>query len=291
MSNLSELRQHLYAIEQTRQITNAMYLLSTSRMKKAMQNIDFNILYMKRLRSTVKDILSKTKHNEIHNRFIDEQNEGKVLFVVITSDKGLCGGYNSEIIKLAKEKMSEHKNFILLSIGSIGSDTFINQGITPDYTSYDILQHPSLYMANKIAENIIGLYIKHQVKQAYIVYTEYVSSAVQTPVCRRILPLLRRDFLDLEYELTYTAQPLFEPSVDAVFENVVSSYVSGFLYDVFMQASASENSARMAAMQNATENADKMIAQLSAKINEARQIAITNEIIEIAAASDVSGAV
>lgn len=291
MSNMSELRQHLYAIEQTRQITNAMYLLSTSRMKKAMQNIDFNILYMKRLRSTVKDILSKTKHSEIHNRFIDEQNEGRVLFLVITSDKGLCGGYNSDIVKLASEKISEFESPILVSIGSIGSDMFINNGITPDYTFYDILQHPSLYMANKIAENIINLYIKHQVKQTYIIFTEYESSAVQTAVCKRILPLLRRDFLDLEYELKYTAEPLFEPSVDAVFDNVVSAYLSGYLYDVFMQCSASENSARMTAMQNATENADKMIAGLSSEINAQRQLAITNEIIEIAAASNIEGAV
>ena len=291
MANLNELRQHLHAVEQTRQITNAMYLISAARMKKAMQNIDFNLMYMKRLRSTMKDILSKTKRNSIHNRFIEEQGEGNALFVTITADKGLCGGYNSSLVELTLEKMKEHENAVLASIGGVGSDLFVAKGVTPDYKWYDLSLHPSLYMARLIAENFIEMYTHHQVNEAYIVYMEYLSAGVQKPVCRRILPLLRRDFLDLEYECNYTARPIYEPSVDQVFLEIVPLYISGFIYDVFMQSAASENAARMAAMQSATNNADSMIASLSAEINAVRQLEITNEIIEIAAASEISGAV
>lgn len=291
MANLTELRQHLHAVEQTRQITNAMYLISAARMKNAMQNIDYNLMYMRRLRATMKDILSKTKRSEIHNRFIEQQGEGGTLFVVVTADKGLCGGYNSSIVELAMEKMSEHQDVILASLGGVGSDMFVSKGITPDYTRYDISLHPSLYIARQISEQFIDLYVHHKVREAYVVYMEYVSAGLQRPVCRRILPLLRRDFLDLEYEFNYTARPIYEPSVEQVFLEMVPLYVSGFVYDVFMQSAASENAARMEAMQSATDNADGMIASLSAEINAVRQLEITNEIIEIAAASEITGAV
>ena len=108
MENISELKQHLHAIEQTRQISNAMYLLSTSRMKKSMQNIDYNLDYMRKLRATIKDIISKTKHNMLTDPFIELTEGGKALFFVITSDKGLCGGYNSAVFNLAMKKMTIH---------------------------------------------------------------------------------------------------------------------------------------------------------------------------------------
>ncbi len=291
MANLSELRQHLPVANQTRQITNAMYLLSSSRMKKAMQNIDYNLLYMRRLRATMKDILSKTKRSEIHNRYIEYQGEGSTLFIAVTADKGLCGSYNSDIVKLTLKEMAGREGAILASIGSVGSDMFISKGVSPEYTWYDILQHPSLYMARKISEKVIEAYNLHEVNEAYVVYTEYVSAGVQRPVCRRILPLLRRDFLDLEYEYQYNCRPIYEPSVEQVFLELVPLYTSCFIYDVFMQAAASENAARMTAMQSATDNADKMIAELTSEINAVRQLQVTNEIIEIAAASDIAGAV
>ena len=124
----------------------------------------------------------------------------------------------------------------------------------------------------------------------YIVYTEFVNSSVQTPKCVRLLPLLRRDYTDVSYEYNYQAQAIYEPSIEKVFEHLVYQYITGFMYDVFMQSSASENIARMTAMQNATRNADEMTAALSAQLNAARQLQITNEITEIAAACE-AGAV
>lgn len=291
MSNISEYKNRLHAVKQTRQITGAMYLLSTSRMKKAMQNIDFNLTYLKRLRGTIKDILSKTKHNDIHNRYIEEQGDGAVMFIVVSSDKGLCGSFNSDIADTAIEQIQECDNTVVLSLGSVGSSMLRAKGVNPDYSWDGALQHPNLIMADYITESLMQLYREHEVCEARVIYTEYKNPSVQTVVTRRLLPLLRRDFLDIEYEYKYTAYPIYEPDVETVFDSLVRQYVSGFMYDVFMQSAASENSARMKAMQSATDNADEMIADLSAKLNAARQLAITNEIIEITAASDVSGAV
>lgn len=291
MSSMGELKAHLNAVKQTRQITNAMYLLSTSRMKKAMQNIDFNLAYLNKLRVTIKDILSKAKHNDIHNRFIEQQGEGQTLFIAVSSDKGLCGGFNSAVAELTAKKMSEREEPLLFSVGSIGTSLLSAKGLHPTYSKNSMLRVPTLDAAEAVASAIIELYRKHEVNEAFVVYTQYESSAVQKPVCRRLLPLLRRDFTDLEYEYKYTAYPIYEPNVSAVFENLVSHYVTGFMYDVFMQSTASENCARMSAMQSATENADGMIAELSAKINAERQLAITNEITEISAAAEIEGAV
>ena len=291
MNNMNELRQHYRAVGQTRQITNAMYLLATAQMKKSMQNIGYNLEYMKRLRGTMKDILSKTKRNDLKNRFIMEQDEGRALFVAVTADKGMCGSYNADVVKKTLAEIGKYEHPILCSLGSIGSQLFVNKGYRPDYTWTDTLQHPSVYLTKQITRTIIDLYIKHEVKEAYIVYTEYVNSAVQQVVCRRFLPLLRRDFLDLDYEYNYSALPIYEPSVEAVFEHIVPEYLVCFLYDVLMQAATCENSARMNAMQNATKNADEMIADLSQQISAMRQLAITNEITEIAAAGEIQGAV
>lgn len=291
MENISELKQHLRAIEQTRQISNAMYLLSTSRMKKSMQNIDYNLLYLKRLRSTIKDIISKTKHNMLSDPFLELTEGGKALFFVISSDKGLCGGYNSDVVNLAMEKMREYPETVVYSLGLKGTEMFVNHGITPEHSWYGASQRPSLHLARELGNHIVDLYDDCAVSEVYIVYTEYVNSAVQKPVCKRVLPILRRDFDDVEYENKYTADVLYEPDLQTVFDRMAPQYIIGMMYDVMMQSAASENAARMTAMQSATENADKMIAKLSEQINSVRQLIITNEITEIAAASNVQGAV
>lgn len=291
MENISELKQHLHAIEQTRQISNAMYLLSTSRMKKSMQNIDYNLDYMRKLRATIKDIISKTKHNMLTDPFIELTEGGKALFFVITSDKGLCGGYNSAVFNLAMKKMSRYDKPVVYSYGYKGTEMFLNHGITPDDSMYGASQRPSLYSARALGERIVELYDDCAVSEVYIVYTEYVNSAVQRPVCKRVLPLLRRDFDDVEYENKYLADVLYEPDLQTVFDRMVPQYIIGMMYDIMMQSAASENAARMTAMQNATKNADEMIGDLSRKINAARQLMITNEITEIAAATNIKGAV
>lgn len=289
MSNVNEIKQHLKAVEQTRQITNAMYLLSTSGMKKAMQHIDFNLLYLKRLRATIKDILSKTKNNNLTNRFIEDKGCGTAVFVVITSDKGLCGGYNSSVMKLACEQIAKHENPMVISLGITGDRMFREKGIKPEYSWYGASQHPTMNLASQVAEKLIELYLTRDYHEVYIVYTEYVSTAVQVPRCVRLLPLLRRDFQDVDTEGDKTAQMIFEPSVEVVFDQLVYQYVTGFMYDVFMQSATSENIARMTAMQNATHNADDMLKQLSTQLNAARQLQITNEITEISAATEMGG--
>jgi F-type H+-transporting ATPase subunit gamma len=212
---------------------------------------------------------------------------GSAVFVIVTSDKGLCGGYNSSVVNLALEKMKEHKNPMVISLGIIGDRLFKSHGIEPAFSWYGASQHPTLNLAGQVASKLIELFLTNDYKEVYLVYTEYISSAVQTPCVKRLLPLLRRDFLDIDFESDKRAQVIYEPSVEVVFEQIVYQYVTGFMYDVFMQSAVSENIARMNAMQSATKNADEMIAELSKELNAARQLQITNEITEIAAATEL----
>ena len=291
MENISELKQRLNAVTQTRQITNAMYLLATSRMKHSMQNIDYNLSYMRKLRFAIRDIVSKTKHNALSDPFIELTEGGKALFFVITSDKGLCGGYNTAVVNMAMQKMEEYSETVLYSLGLKGTELFAAKGMTPDDNWYGASQKPSLHLARQIGGQIVDLYDDCTVSEVYIVYTEYVTSTLQRPVCKRILPLLRRDFDDVDYHPQNDTRLIYEPDPEQVYNEMVPQYITGLVYDILMQSAASENAARMNAMQSATRNADEMIAKLQEKINAARQLAITNEITEIAAATSAEGAV
>ena len=291
MENISELKQRLNAVTQTRQITNAMYLLATSRMKHSMQNIDYNLSYMRKLRFAIRDIVSKTKHNALSDPFIELTEGGKALFFVITSDKGLCGGYNTAVVNMAMQKMEEYSETVLYSLGLKGTELFAAKGMTPDDNWYGASQKPSLHLARQIGGQIVDLYDDCTVSEVYIVYTEYVTSTLQRPVCKRILPLLRRDFDDVDYHPQNDTRLIYEPDPEQVYNEMVPQYITGLVYDILMQSAASENAARTNAMQSATRNADEMIAKLQEKINAARQLAITNEITEIAAATSAEGAV
>ena len=288
MESISELKQRLHAVTQTRQICNATYLLATSRVKQSMQNIDFNLSYMQKLRSCIRDIILKTKNNEVTDPFLELTPGGKALFFVITSDKGLCGAYNSSVVNTALKKMEEYPGqTVLCSLGLKGTEQFVSRGIKPDDNWYGASQKPSLPLAQEISNQIIDLYDTSGVSEVYAIYTEYVNAGLQKPVCRRILPLLPEDFADIAPTENYDIPVLYEPDAETVYNEMVPQYVTGMVYDILMQSAASENAARMTAMQSAAKNADEMITGLTAQIHAARQTGITNEITEIAAALGV----
>ena len=290
MSRANEIKQHLKGVEQTRQITNAMYLLSTSRMKKSMENIDFNLLYLKNLRTAINNVITTAANNNLRNKFTEDNGLGSAVVVVVTSDKGLCGGYNSAVAEKAFEELKRHKSPAVISLGLIGDEICKSKGIPVLHSWYGASQHPTRRLAAQVAGRLIPLYLTDDYHEIYIVYTEYVNSAVQRPVCRRLLPLLEEDFGDIVREAgAGESQTIFEPSARVVFDYLVTQYVTGFMYDVFMQSATSENIARMTAMQNATRNADEMIKHLSEQLNAERQLQITNEITEISAAAELNG--
>jgi len=288
MKNASDINRNLVAIKQTRQITNAMYLLSVARMKKGMSHIDYNDSYMKRIRATIKDILQKSPN--VRNMFLNQKKheDRKDLFLVLASDKSLCGSYNNNIANLAIEEIQKHQNYIIHTSGIFAAELLKAHNLEIAHEWAGAAQSPSVYHARMIAETIVEMYKSKEIDSAYVVFTDYINPLKQEACCKKLLPLALEDFDDTEIEYNYTADIIYEPSIEEAFKMLVPQYAVGFIFSCLCQTSVSEHIARMNAMQSSTKNADEMIKKLSFEFNQARQIAITNEITEIAAATELT---
>ncbi len=285
MSNLNEVRQHIGAVSQTRKITNAMYLLSTSRMRRAILHADYNHEYFIRVRTSMRGILARSE-SVSHPYLVEHPKEERAAFIVIAGDKGLCGSYNENVLNLAYERMQQYQKCYLATIGIVATQFFIKKGITPDMEYLGVAQNPTLTDARRIVEQVFDIYDAGTMDQVFIVSTRFINSMVQKPHCARLLPLEMADYIDIETEVEEHGDLLFLPSDQAAFDMLVPQYAIGLLYGSLVQAIASEHSARMNAMQQATKNADDMIKRLNKEYNTARQFAVTQEIVEIVGAAN-----
>ena len=285
MSSLGEIKGHISAIEQTRQITNAMYLISASKMRSTIKKIDYNVKYMARLRSTMKDILLHTDDLSGYH-FIRRRKESRnVLIILVTGDKGMCGGYNLNAVSKFKETEEQFagEGIRIGAVGIVGEEFLEGRGTPPDYKWRGVIQDPTLYSARQIAAAVIDEYDSGRADEIYMVYTKYKNSMVQTADVMQLLPIELEDFEDVGVEFAERTQLNFEPSPKAVFANLVPQYLIALIFNMLVQSSTGEYAARMNAMQTSTSNADEMLAGLRFEYNRTRQLDITNEIIEIAA--------
>ncbi len=285
--NPAEIKDHIRAIEQTRQITNAMYLLSTSRMRKTMKMIDYNVSYMVRLRATMKDIFLHTEIPVNHPYLNGHPEVKSSLFIVISGDKGLCGSYHSSLFSFTEEKLRKHAsaNSRIGVIGIAAEEYFRHGGVEPDYSWRGVIQKPTLYQVRIITDTVLEEYQAGRLDKVYVIYTHYENATLQEPTMIKLLPLSVENLKDVGVEYHYRGDMLFDPSPETVFERVVPQFIVASLFNAITQSSISEHAARMNAMQTATQNADEMIARLQAEYNAGRQLAITNELSEIAAAA------
>lgn len=283
--NLSSIRHEAKAVEETRQITNAMYLLSTSRMKKAMQVIEYNQTYMQRIRAAVKDILRTS--GSLHHKYTHGSGK-RAAYLIISADKSMCGAYNFNVIDCAVNHIkTQSETPFIANVGICGAELLKARGYEADMDWLGASQKPSLYYARQIAEHLINLYDSDEISDIYVVFTRYINSAVQKSECFKLLPLSMDIFDDVNIEYDYQAQVLYQPSPMEVFNTMVPQYCIGIIYGILNHASASEHAARMNSMQSATHNADRMIEELNFEYNTARQSAITAEITEIASAVEI----
>lgn len=287
MAEIHEIRKRMSAVTQTRKITNAMYLISSTRMKRAAKRVGYNRDYFSRIRATIKDILSKSK--DIEHPYLDERGNGRAAFLIIAGDKGLCGSYNSAVLKFAENLLKEHDVHYIETVGLMATDFFKKHGREPDAEIFLASQNPSLHLTRLIVQNLFRLYDTNLIDEVYIVYTAFINTAVQYPSCVRLLPLTLEDFADVVPEYNYNADMLYEPSPKEVFNNLVPQYAVGLIYGALTQSHTSEHCARMNAMQSSTKNADEMLETLTREFHTERQLAITNEMVEVTAgASSVS---
>jgi len=281
-----EIRVRMNSIQQTRKITNAMYLISSAKLRKAKQEWDQTRPYFQALKAEVKRIFRTSGHVESRYLYPDEGElppDGTYGFLVITADKGLAGAYNQNVLKEAHRLMQEHPQTKLFVVGEYGRQYFQRHQVPIERSFLYTAQNPTMQRAREITAELLDRFDKGELQKIFVIYTDMKNSLTENVSATRILPFHRSAFTAPTDEKRITEPFEFFPSVTQVLENIVPSYVSGFIYSALIDSFCSEQSARMNAMNSANENAEKMLGELALAYNRIRQAAITQEITEVSA--------
>lgn len=286
MPNMRDIRLRMKSIGQTLQITSAMKLISTAKLRRARVQLMQTEPYFDKVRETMRDVV---RHSEdVRDEFFRihdlKGKPPKRAYLVITSDKGLAGGFNHSIISLAESSFSPDATNYALLLGTIGARYFAHKDISILETFKYQRGVPTVYEAKDIADFVLTQYNLGIIDEFFIVYTRMYSSVKLASEVLRVLPLDKKllcsgdgDEVKADASLTYS------PSPKAVLYALVPKYISGVIYGAMVESFASEHCARMTAMDNATKNAEEMLASLRLSYNRLRQSAITQEVTEIVA--------
>lgn len=286
MPSAREIRVRMNSIQQTRKITNAMYLISSAKLRKAKQEWDQTRPYFQALKAEVKRIFRTSGHVQSRYLYPDEGElppDGTYGFLVITADKGLAGAYNQNVLKEAHRLLQEHPQTKLFVVGEYGRQYFQRHQIPIERSFLYTAQNPTMQRAREITAELLDRFDKGELQKIFVIYTDMKNSMTENVSATRILPFHRSAFTAPTDEKRITEPFEFFPSVTQVLENIVPSYVSGFIYSALIDSFCSEQSARMNAMNSANENAEKMLGELALAYNRIRQAAITQEITEVSA--------
>ena len=272
-----DIKNRIRSMESTKQITKAMEMVAASKLRHAQAQVTASRPYFEILYATIQDIVA---HNsDFSSPYLVERKGKKAAHIVISGDRGLAGGYNSNVLKLALSKM-EDQEVTVLPIGKKTVDFFKSREIPMLTASYNEAASVSLGDCFTVAKDLCKRYLNGEFDRVYVTYTRFVSVLSQNPESLQLLPLVRREDIP---ENARKSDILYEPSCEEVFETIIPEYLGGVLYGALCESRAAEQAARQSAMDSATQNADDMIADLSLKFNRARQAAITQEITEIVA--------
>lgn len=284
MANAREIQARMKSIKDTMKITNAMYMISSSKLQKARRELKDTEPYFYAIESSLAEILDLSP--DVGNEFFDQRpeipaNERKQGYIVVTADKGMAGAYNHNVIKIAeKEALSDNSNMLFV-VGQVGRKYFEKKNIPVDIDFKYTAQNPNMDRARFISEKMVDLFKNRQLDEVYIVYTKMVNSVTINAEIKQLLPLKKSKLKD--DGISKFENCSFEPSIDFVFEHLVPNYVGGFVYGALVESYCSEHNARMMAMQTATDAAKDMLKSLEIQYNRARQAAITQEITEVIA--------
>ena len=275
-----EIKNRIRSMESTKQITKAMEMVAASKLRRAQTQVAHSRPYFEILYDVIRDIVQNNTETALPYLQSECKGEKKTAYIVIAGDRGLAGGYNSNILKKCYEEM-DGENVCVLPIGKKAQD-FFRARKTPFITdAYHEAEDVSVSDCFTVAKMMCKAFREGEYSQVRIGYTEFVSVLSQVP---KTLPLLPLENLQAG-EKQSAQDMLYEPGSEEVFESIVPEYLGGVLYGALCECRAAEQAARRTAMDSATQNADDMIAELSLKFNQARQAAITQEITEIVAGS------
>ncbi|MBD5394502.1 MAG: ATP synthase F1 subunit gamma [Lachnospiraceae bacterium] len=294
MASMRDIKRRKGSIQSTQQITKAMKLVSTVKLQRAKQNAEKSDNYFRCMYSTVQSILSRTKN--LNHRFLNSDGNGKKAVIVITSNRGLAGGYNSNVTKLITQGELKDQDLSIYAIGKKGKDALLkNYEIKAEYS--DVIEEPVYADAMVICKDVLEAYEKGEISEIYLAYTAFKNTVVHVPTLLKLLPVEVDAISPAGASDEGSAQASenpgedkalmnFEPEDEEALDLIIPKYITSLIYGSMVESVASENGARMQAMDSATSNAEEMISNLTLLYNRARQGSITQELTEIIAGAN-----
>ena len=280
MASLKDIKGRIKSIDSTKQITNAMNLVATAKLTKNKEAALKSRTYFRMMQDTIQSIVGSTQN--LNMPLLKANGSSKKTYIVLAGDKGLCGGYNANISKLVMRDIKNKDEANLILVGRKAKEQFRSKGYESQKEYLGVSQDPAYAVAKEIADVVIEQFGKGEVGEVYLAYTKFVSTIQHEPEMIRLLPV---DINKINDEKQSDARPkdllVYEPSPEEVLDYVLPRYLADVIYGGMVEAAASEQGARMSAMDTATENAAEMIDKLNIKYNRARQAAITQELSEI----------
>ena len=284
MANAREILSRMKSIQDTRKITNAMYLISSTKLKKSKRMLEETEPYFYTLQSLIQRILRHMPEDHFYFHSPgDEKKKDRIRgLIVITGDKGLAGAYNHNILKMAQQWMEQGANNRLYVVGELGRQYFSSKHIPVEEQFHYTVQNPTMHRARMISSSVLEEYQNERLDEVWILFTQMVNSMKMEARLEQLLPLKREDFSKITIPADiYQEEIQMVPSPSAVMDHVVPNYITGFIFGALVESFCSEQNSRMMAMQAASDNADKILSDLSIEYNRVRQAAITQEITEI----------
>lgn len=296
MANLKDIRTRIASVKSTQQVTNAMKMVSAAKLRKAQDAI----LQIRPYAYKLNEILSNVINNldsEIENKYAVRNKRERILIIAITSNRGLCGGFNSNVVKRTSELLTEtypeyYKlgKIDIVAIGKKAVDGFKTKGIKVTKSYLELYDNLTLATVNEITQWVMESYSDGVYDHVELVYNQFINAAAQNLTSEQLLPVKPVENPELntkksKYRLVY----IFEPSMQEIAEIIIPQAVRIQFYKAILDSVAAEHGARMTAMHKATDNASELIRELKLQYNQARQASITNEILEIVSGANAMG--
>lgn len=283
MASMREIKRRKGSIQSTQQITKAMKLVSTVKLQRAKGRAESSKPYFDYMYDTVSSMLAKS--GNISHPYLQAGDSPKKAIIVITSNRGLAGGYNSNITKLIKNSEIKKEDAIIYAIGRKGRDSLARYGyeIKADYS--EVINEPMYKDAAEIGAAVLEAFSNNEVGEIYLAYTRFKNTVTHIPSLIKLLPVdasIKKEETETNSVEALTLMN-YEPSAEEALDMIIPKYMNSLIYGALVEALASENGARMQAMDSATNNAEDMISDLSLSYNRARQSSITQELTEIVA--------
>jgi F-type H+-transporting ATPase subunit gamma len=280
LASLQDIRRRIKTVKNIQQITKAMKMVAAARLRRAQESAVANRPYADKMRQVLSDVAASA--GEVSHPLLEVRQDGRRVYVVLASDKGLAGAYSSNVFKEAVAQVGAKDSAELITVGRKTREYFKNRNYKLLEAYEGISERPTFADARRIAGKIIDLFTKAECDEVYIIYTRFISAINVIPTTIKLLPFTG---VEGEEEKSASGEYIYEPSAGEVLGYLLPQYIETMVYAALLQAAASELGARMTAMSSATDNAETLISKLVLNYNKVRQAGITREITEI-----VSGA-